>query len=81
MEISMRKYKENFLQLKGITIDYGTNDGNVWIIDGCIYIDQQLTDAAIPHEMAVHDGDHQSQLGKRVLEHMLPFFSRLLVGE
>jgi S-formylglutathione hydrolase len=75
------KYKENFLQLKGITIDYGTNDGNVWIIDGCIYIDQQLTDAAIPHEMAVHDGDHQSQLGKRVLEHMLPFFSRLLVGE
>jgi len=67
--------------LKGITIDYGTNDGNVWIIDGCIYIDQQLTVAGIPHEMAVHDGDHESQLGKRVLEHMLPFFSRLLVGE
>ena len=75
------QYKDNFLQLKGITIDYGTNDGNVWIIDGCIYIDQQLTAAGIPHEMAVHDGDHQSQLGKRVLEHMLPFFSKLLVGE
>jgi len=74
------QYKNNFLQLKGITIDYGTNDGNVWIIDGCIYIDQQLTTAGIPHEMAVHDGDHESQLGKRVLEHMLPFFSRLLVG-
>ena len=75
------KYKENLLQLKGIAIDYGTNDGNVWIIDGCIYLDQQLTDAGIPHAMAVHDGDHQSQLGKRVLEHMLPFFSKLLVGE
>jgi S-formylglutathione hydrolase len=75
------KYKENFLRLKGITIDYGTHDGNVWIIDGCIYFDQQLTAAGIPHEMAVHDGDHQSQLGKRVLEHMLPFFSKLLVGE
>ena len=75
------KYKENLLQLKGITIDYGTNDGNVWIIDGCVYIDQQLTDAGIPHEMAVHDGDHETQLGQRVREHMLPFFSRLLVGE
>jgi S-formylglutathione hydrolase len=75
------KYKENFLRLKGITVDYGTHDGNVWIIDGCVYFDQQLTAAGIPHEMAVHDGDHQSQLGKRVLEHMLPFFSKLLVGE
>jgi hypothetical protein len=75
------RYKENFLRLKGITVDYGTHDGNVWIIDGCKYFDQQLTAAGIPHEMAVHDGDHQSQLGKRVLEHMLPFFSKLLVGE
>ena len=61
--------------------DYGTNDVYKWIIQGCIYFDQQLTAAGIPHEMAVHDGDHQSQLGKRVLEHMLPFFSKLLVGE
>ncbi|HLO29330.1 MAG TPA: alpha/beta hydrolase-fold protein [Anaerolineales bacterium] len=75
------QYKDNFLKLKGIVVDYGTNDGNTWIIDGCIYFDQQLTAAGIPHEMAVHDGDHQSQLGKRVLEHMLPFFSKLLVGE
>jgi len=75
------QYKDSFLKLKGIVVDYGTNDGNTWIIDGCIYFDQQLTAAGIPHEMAVHDGDHQSQLGKRVLEHMLPFFSKLLVGE
>ncbi len=75
------QYKDNWLKLNGIVVDYGTNDGNTWIIDGCIYFDQQLTAAGIPHEMAVHDGDHQSQLGKRVLEHMLPFFSKLLVGE
>jgi enterochelin esterase-like enzyme len=75
------QYKDNWLKLKGIVVDYGTNDGNTWIIDGCIYFDQQLTAAGISHEMAVHDGDHQSQLGKRVLEHMLPFFSKWLVGE
>jgi S-formylglutathione hydrolase len=75
------QYKDNWLKLNGIVVDYGTNDGNTWIIDGCVYFDKQLTAAGIPHEMAVHDGDHQSQLGKRVLEHMLPFFSKLLVGE
>ena len=75
------RYKDNLLKLKGIVVDYGTNDVYKWIIQGCIYFDQQLTAAGIPHEMAVHDGDHQSQLGKRVLEHMLPFFSKLLVGE
>ncbi len=81
LQEKITKYKENFLRLKGITVDYGTKDGNAWIIDGCKYFDQQLTAAGIPHEMAVHDGDHQSQLGKRVREHMLPFFSKLLVGE
>jgi S-formylglutathione hydrolase len=77
----IHQYKDNLLMLKGIVVDYGTNDGNTWIVDGCIYFDQQLTAAGIPHEMAVHDGDHQTQLGKRILEHMLPFFSKLLVRE
>lgn len=75
------QYKDNFLRLKGITVDYGTNDEFAWIPQGCIYFDKQLTAAEIPHEMAVHNGNHQSSLGKRVLEHMLPFFSELLVGE
>ncbi len=75
------QYKDNLLKLKGIVVDYGTHDQYVWIPAGCVYFDQQLTAAGIPHEMAVHDGDHQSQLSKRVLEHMLPFFSKLLAGE
>lgn len=75
------QYKENFLKLKGIIVDYGTNDEYAWIPQGCIYFDKQLTAAGISHEMVVHNGNHQSQLGKRVLEQMLPFFSNLLVGE
>lgn len=75
------QYKDNWLKLKGIVVDYGTKDGNTWIIDGCVYLDKQLTAAGIQHEVAVHDGDHETQLGKRVLEHMLPFFSKLLIGE
>ncbi len=75
------QYKENLLMLKGIIVDYGTNDEFKWIPQGCIYFDQQLTAAGIPHEMAVHNGNHQTYLGKRVLNYMLPFFSKLLVGE
>lgn len=75
------QYKDNFLRLKGITVDYGTNDEFPWIPQGCIYFDKQLTAAGIPHEMAVHNGNHQARLGERVLAHMLPFFSELLVGE
>lgn len=75
------QYKDNFLRLKGIVVDYGTNDEFAWIPQGCIYFDEQLTAAGIPHEMVVHNGNHQSQLGKRVLEQMLPFFSGLLIGE
>jgi S-formylglutathione hydrolase FrmB len=75
------QYKDNFLKLKGITVDYGTRDEYAWIPQGCIYFDKQLTSAGIPHEMAVHGGNHQSQLGTRILDHMMPFFSKLLVGE
>ncbi len=81
MHDKVTQYKDNLLRLRGIVIDYGTHDQYAWIPQGCVYFDQQLTAAGIPHEMAVHDGDHQSQLGKRVLEHMLPFFSKLLAGE
>lgn len=75
------RYKDNLLQLKGIVVDYGTHDEFAWIPRGCVYFDQQLTAGGIPHEMAVHEGDHQSQLGERVLGHMMPFFSTLLVAQ
>jgi S-formylglutathione hydrolase len=75
------QYKDNFLKLKGITVDYGTHDEYAWIPQGCIYFDKQLTVAEIPHEMAVHDGNHQGKLSERILDHMMPFFSELLAGE
>lgn len=81
MDEKIAQYRDHLLSLKGITIDYGTNDEYAWIPQGCVYFDTQLTAAGIPHDMAVHTGNHQSSLGKRILEYMLPFFSKLLASE
>jgi S-formylglutathione hydrolase len=74
-------YKENFLKLKGIAVDYGTLDEYSWIPKGCIYFGEQLSAAGIPVTVEGYDGTHQSELGERIGGHMLPFFSRLLTFE
>ena len=74
-------YKENFLKLKGIAVDYGTLDEYGWIPKGCIYFGEQLSAAGIPVTVEGYDGTHQSELGERIGGHVLPFFSRLLTFE
>lgn len=74
-------YKENFLKLKGIAVDYGTLDEYAWIPKGCVYFGEQLSAAGIPVTVEGYDGTHQSGLGERISEHVLPFFSEKLVFE
>jgi len=75
------EFKGNLLALKGIVVDYGIQDELLWIPKGCVYFDEQLTAAGIPHEMVPYEGTHMSKLPERVREHMLPYFSELLIGE
>ena len=72
------QYKDNLLQLKGIAVDYGVHDENQWIPKGSAYYGEQLTAAGIPVIVESYDGNHSNQLGERIREHMLPFFSQLL---
>jgi S-formylglutathione hydrolase len=74
-------YKEHWLKLKGIVVDYGTFDEYGWIPKGCVYFGEQLSAVGIPVTVVGYDGTHQSGLGKRVSGHMLPFFSTLLAFE
>ena len=74
-------YEENFLKLRGIAVDYGTLDEYSWIPAGCVYFGEQLSAAGIPVSLEGYDGTHQSELGERIEEHMLPFFSTLLKFE
>ena len=72
------QYKENLLKLKGIVVDYGINDENPWIPKGSEYYGEQLNAAGIPVKVESYEGNHFNQIGERIREHMLPFFSTLL---
>jgi S-formylglutathione hydrolase len=73
--------RSSWLKLRGIVVDYGTNDEYAWIPKGCVYFGQQLTAAGIPVKVESFDGSHQARLGERIGEHMLPFFSATLESE
>jgi pimeloyl-ACP methyl ester carboxylesterase len=75
------QYKDNLLQLKGIVVDYGTADENGWIPRGCIYYGEQLSAAGIPVKLESYNGNHSGQIGTRIRDHMLPYFSGLLKFE
>jgi pimeloyl-ACP methyl ester carboxylesterase len=75
------QYKENLLNLKGIVVDYGIHDENSWIPKGSEYYGEQLTAAGISVTVESYDGNHSNQIGQRIKEHMLPFFTGLLQFE
>lgn len=75
------QYKDNLLQLKGIVVDYGTADEFTWIPDSCEYYGEQLTAAGIPVKVVSYNGDHNNQIGNRIREYLLPFFSDVLKFE
>jgi hypothetical protein len=75
------KYKDNYMKLKGIVVDYAIQDELSWIPRGCIYFDEQLTAAGIPHKLTAFDGNHSGKVPERVSQHMLPYFSELLARE
>jgi hypothetical protein len=76
-----KQYKGNFLKLKGIVVDYGKYDEYNWIPKGCVYFGEQLTTAGIPVKVEAYSGSHQSVLGERIRDYMLPFFSETLKFE
>jgi len=69
-------YKENFLKLSAITVDYGTSDYYVWIPQGCVYFSSLLTQAKIPHMLVSFAGGHSDKLGERIEQYMLPSLSK-----
>jgi pimeloyl-ACP methyl ester carboxylesterase len=76
-----QEYKDNFLELKAIVVDYGRYDEYDWIPKGCEYFGEQLAAAGIPVKVESFDGSHQSLLGVRIRDFMFPFFSTTLKFE
>ncbi len=67
------RYRAALHALRGIGVDYGTADDYPWIPKGCHYFAGLLRGAGLPVQEATFVGDHQSQLGDRIVHHLLPF--------
>ena len=72
------EFHDNLAALRGIVIDYGTNDEYEWIPAGCEFLHDQLEAAGIPHRIERYDGGH-GPVGPRAGAVMLPFFNDVLV--
>lgn len=81
LDTKVKHYKNNLLQLKAITVDYGIADQNSWIPDGCNYFSEQLGKENIPHQLLSYQGDHVNQVTDRIEYFVIPFFSEKLARE
>lgn len=77
----VKRYKNNFLRIKAMTIDYGVFDEYEWIREGCEFFSRILDENVIPHQLLKYEGDHSNKLRERIELYMLPFFSNMLVFE
>jgi S-formylglutathione hydrolase len=69
------QYKDNWLKLKGIGLNYGTGDNYAWIPKGCTYFAKEMQAAGIPVEVTTYAGGHEGYMRSRVVDEMLPFLS------
>jgi S-formylglutathione hydrolase FrmB len=70
--------RENLLALRGILIDYARQDHLEWIPRGSEHLAQVLSAAGVENELLSFDGGHADKIEERIIEVMLPFFSRVL---
>ena len=75
----VERYQENLRQLNGIFLDVGEHEDFAVIRNGTRMLSAELASRGIPHVFDVYaDGDHSSQLRKRIETRVLPFFSEVL---
>ena len=72
------RHTADLLQLQGIMFDCGTADE---LFPQSQSFSDGLTEAGVPHEFVVHDGDHFNRIRSQFETAALPFFSDLLLSE
>lgn len=71
------EFEDNLRSLRGIALDYGTNDEYTWIPEGTQYLGDQLAERAIPVTVTSYEGGH-GPIGPRAEDVMFPFFAEVL---
>ena len=71
------EFASNLRRLRGIALDYGTNDQYEWIPDGVVHLADQLARHGITADVTAYDGGH-GPVGPRAEAAMFPFFTQVL---
>ena len=74
----VEQYKDNWLKLEGIAVNYGTLDELKYIPPGSEYFAQQLQAAGIPVDLTSYVGSHEGDLRLRIRKGLLPYLSARL---
>lgn len=75
------EYRDNWLALNGIKIDYGISDEFKAIPVACEYFKIEMSNAGIPVIVESYQGGHGNRVNARLVSHVLPFFEEKLKSE
>ena len=71
------EFEDNLRSLRGVALDYGTNDQYEWIPEGVAHLADQLEEHGIRAQVSAHEGGHGA-IGPRAEAVMFPFFAEVL---
>ena len=71
------QYRSNLSRLRGIAFDVGGQDEFTHIPTTTRALSQSLKDLGIPHIFQEYQGDHNNRIPERLIQHLLPFFSKV----
>ena len=71
------EFEDNLRNLRGLALDYGTNDHYEWIPDGVAHLADRLEAHGIPAQVSAYEGGH-GPIGPRADAVMFPFFAEVL---
>jgi S-formylglutathione hydrolase FrmB len=74
----LQEYAASGHRLRSITIEYGASDQYDFVRHGSDYVSGLMRSMGIKNELAIHEGGHESTLGKRLERDMLPSISNSL---
>lgn len=76
-----RAHREALAGLRGLRFDTAFEDEFTHIPAGARMLADTLAELEVPHVFEMYEGDHRNRMRERLTTLVLPYFSRLLVGE
>jgi glucans biosynthesis protein C len=77
-EAKLSDYQAKRHPLRAITFEYGRNDEYAWLRRGAEHVSGLMKSMKIDNTLLVHEGGHESMLGRRLETAMLPAMSAAL---